>query len=169
MITQTFWPPSGGCSTPACDVVGCVTDGTALCEAMATLQPDVIVVDLFIPPSDGFEICRHLKQVAPETPVIIVSASTDAEVGKKALRAGASAFVAKMSAVDDLLPAIQRSTATRTVVDLLEPEPTVQTHDGITAHQPESVRFRIRVPSLEGRRRMSPSRQALALAAGLLE
>ena len=107
--------------TPACDVVGCVTDGTALCEAMATLQPDVIVVDLFIPPSDGFEICRHLKQVAPETPVIIFSASIDAEVGKKALRAGASAFVAKMSAVEDLLPAIHRATATRPVVDILEP------------------------------------------------
>jgi DNA-binding NarL/FixJ family response regulator len=106
---------------PSCDVVGCVADGTALCETMASLQPDVIVVDLFIPPSNGLEICRHIKQVAPETPVIIVSASTDAEVGKKALRAGASAFVAKMSAVEDLLPAIQRATATRTVLDVLEP------------------------------------------------
>ena len=108
--------------TPACDVVGCVADGTALYEAMTTLQPDVVVVDLFIPPSDGLEICRHLKQVAPETPVIIISASTDAEVGKRALRAGACAFVAKMSAVDDLLPAILRATTARTVVDVLEPE-----------------------------------------------
>ena len=95
----------------SCDVVGCVADGTALVEAMATLQPDVIVVDLFIPPSDGLEICRHLKQIAPDTPVIIISASTDAEVGKEALRAGASAFVAKVSAADDLVPAIHRAMA----------------------------------------------------------
>ena len=106
---------------PSCDVVGCVADGTALLETTAILQPDVIVVDLFIPPSNGLEICRHIKQVTPDTPVIIVSGSTDAEVGKKALRAGASAFVFKMSAVEDLLPAIQRSMATRTVLDVLEP------------------------------------------------
>jgi DNA-binding NarL/FixJ family response regulator len=102
-------------------VVGCVADGTALYEMMETLKPDVVVVDLFIPPSNGLEICRHIKQVAPGTPVIIVSASIDADVRKEALRAGASAFVAKMSAAEDLVPAIQRATATRTVVDVLEP------------------------------------------------
>jgi DNA-binding NarL/FixJ family response regulator len=40
---------------------------------MARLQPDVIVVDLFIPPSSGLDICRHIKYVAPKTLVIIVS------------------------------------------------------------------------------------------------
>ena len=98
---------------PSCEVVGCVADGDALSESLARLQPDVIVVDLFIPPSTGLEICRHIKQVAPETLVIIVSASTEAEVAKEALRAGASAFVNKAAAADDLVPAIQRAMATR--------------------------------------------------------
>ena len=106
---------------PSCDIVGSVADGTALCETMAALQPDVIVVDLFIPPSNGLEICHHIRQVAPGTPVIIVSGSIDADVRKQALRAGAFAFVTKMSAGEDLLPAIHRATATRTVVDVLEP------------------------------------------------
>ena len=44
---------------PSCEVVGCITDGNALVESMARLQPDVIVVDLFIPPSNGLEICRN--------------------------------------------------------------------------------------------------------------
>ena len=73
----------------------------------------MVVVDLFIPPSSGLEICRHIKQVAPETLVIIMSASTEAEVAKEALRAGASAFVNKAAAGDDLVPAIQRAMATR--------------------------------------------------------
>jgi two-component system response regulator YesN len=102
---------------PSCEVVGCVADGDALFETMARLQPDVIVVDLFIPPSSGLEICRHIKHVAPETLVIIVSASTDAEVAQEALRAGASAFVNKAAAVDDLMPAIQRAMATRSSPD----------------------------------------------------
>jgi DNA-binding NarL/FixJ family response regulator len=103
---------------PSCEVVGCVDDGAALFEAMARLQPDVLVVDLFIPPSNGLEICRQIKQVAPETQVIIVSASNDAEISKCALHAGASAFVAKVSAMDDLWPAIQRAMATRSVSDV---------------------------------------------------
>jgi DNA-binding NarL/FixJ family response regulator len=98
---------------PSCEVVGCVADGDALFESLARLQPDVIVVDLFIPPSDGLEICRHIKYVAPETQVIIVSASTDADVAKEALRAGASAFINKAAAGEDLVPAIQRAMATR--------------------------------------------------------
>ena len=98
---------------PSCEVVGCVADGDSLLESMATLHPDVVVVDLFIPPSSGLEICRRIKHVAPETLVIIVSASTDADVAEGARRAGASAFVSKAAAVDDLVPAIQRAMATR--------------------------------------------------------
>jgi two-component system secretion response regulator SsrB len=97
----------------SCEVVGSVADGDALFEAMARLQPDVVVVDLFIPPSSGLEICRHIKRVSPQTAVIIVSASADAEVAKEALRAGASAFVKKAAAADDLATAIQRAMASR--------------------------------------------------------
>jgi len=74
---------------------------------MARLQPDLIVVNLFIPPDSGLEICRRIKHVAPETLVIIMSASNDADVAKEARLAGASAFVNKAVAGHDLLPAIQ--------------------------------------------------------------
>ena len=98
---------------PSCEVVDCVADGDALFESMARLQPDVIVVDLFIPPDNGLEICRRIKHVAPETLVVIVSASTDADLAQEACRAGASACVNKAAAADDLVPAIQRAMATR--------------------------------------------------------
>jgi two-component system NarL family response regulator len=98
---------------PSCEVVGCVADGDALMESVARLQPDVIVVDLFIPPDNGIEICRRIKKVAPATQVIIVSASNDADVAQEARLAGASAFVNKASATDDLVPAIQRATTRR--------------------------------------------------------
>ena len=98
---------------PSCDVVGCVADGDALLEALTRLQPDVVIVDLFIPPSDGIAICRHIKEVAPETLVIIVSASPHAEVANAALGAGAFAFVNKVAAVDELAPAVLRAMAAR--------------------------------------------------------
>ena len=98
---------------PSCQVVGCVTSGDALFESMARLQPDVIVVDLSMPPESGLELCRRIKYLAPETLVIIVSASSDADIAWEARRAGASAFVHKAAAGDDLVPAIQRAMSTR--------------------------------------------------------
>ena len=61
----------------------------------------------------GLELCRHIKRMAPETVVIIVSASTDPSVAMEALHKGASAFVNKTAAVDDLVPAILRAMAMR--------------------------------------------------------
>ena len=98
---------------PWCEVVGCVSDGDALLESMARLQPDLIIVDLFIPPDSGIEICRRIKHVSPDTVVIIMSASNDADVAKEARLAGASAFVNKAAAAYDLVPAIQRAMETR--------------------------------------------------------
>ena len=99
--------------TPSCEVVGCVADGNALLESLARLQPDVIVVDLFIPPDSGIEICRRIKRAAPKTHVIIVSASNEPDVAQEARLAGASAFVNKAAATEELVPAIQRAMTER--------------------------------------------------------
>ena len=98
--------------SPSCDVVGRVTDVGALFDEANRLQPDVIVVDLFMPARDGLETCRQLKVVIPQARIVVVSGTDDASTRNKALRAGASAFVSKMQAADHLVPAIQEATAT---------------------------------------------------------
>ena len=98
--------------TPSCDVVGCVTDVGALFDAASRLQPDVIVVDLFMPTHDGLDTCRHLRGVIPHAKIVVVSGADDAFTRTKVLKAGASAFVSKMKVVDDLLPAIQGASPT---------------------------------------------------------
>jgi CheY-like chemotaxis protein len=95
--------------TPSCDVVGCVSDVGALLEAASRLQPDVIVVDLFMPTDEGLETCRQLKGVMPRARIVVVSGANDAATRTNALKAGASAFVSKIQAADDLLPAIQEA------------------------------------------------------------
>ena len=98
--------------TPSCEVVGRVADASALIDEARRLEPDVIVLDLFMRPGNGLEVCRQLKKAVPHTKTIIVSAADDAGIGNEALRAGASAFVGKVRAVKDLLPAIRHATAT---------------------------------------------------------
>lgn len=86
----------------SCDVVGSASNGRDAIEAVMTVRPDVLVVDLMMPDMDGLEVCRRVKHAAPETAVIIVTAFGDPEMQKVALTAGASAFIPKHAAADAL-------------------------------------------------------------------
>ena len=92
---------------PTCDVVGSVGNGRALLEAAAALSPDVVVADLAMPEVNGLDACRQIKRTNPRTKVVLVTAGGDEWVARAAFRAGASAFVLKHSAGDDLLTAIE--------------------------------------------------------------
>jgi DNA-binding NarL/FixJ family response regulator len=97
----------------SCDVVASVPNGHAAVDAVTTLKPDLLIVDLMMPDLDGLEVCRRVKQAVPEADVIIITAFDDAHVESVVLQAGASAFVAKHSAAGSLKPAIQRILSTR--------------------------------------------------------
>src|SRR5215211_6337644 len=70
-----------------CEVVGAVTDGEALLEAGARLQPDVIVADLNLPHLNGLEACRRIRQANPHIKVIVLSGLSEDEIGQEALAA----------------------------------------------------------------------------------
>jgi DNA-binding NarL/FixJ family response regulator len=89
----------------SCDIVASVRDGGAAIEAAATLKPDVLVIDLMLPDFDGLEVCRRVKQAAPQTDVIIVTAFDDPHIETVAAQIGAG-FVAKYAAATSLEPAI---------------------------------------------------------------
>jgi DNA-binding NarL/FixJ family response regulator len=89
------------------EVVGSVGDGARLLEEAARLQPDVIVLDLFMPGMNGIDACRALTRLIPRTRIIVLTAEHDAEVRQVALAAGASAFIEKLAVGTDLLPAVR--------------------------------------------------------------
>lgn len=93
---------------PSCDVVASVPNGRAAVEAVGTLRPDVLVVDLMMPDLDGLEVCRRVKETAPDTAVVIVTAFDDTEVQTVALKDGAAAFVPKHSVPGTLERTIQQ-------------------------------------------------------------
>ena len=92
---------------PEFEVVGCVRDGRALLEAATALTPDVIVADLSMPQMNGLDACRQIKTALPATRIVLVTAGGDEWLARAAFEAGASAFVLKHSAADDLLTAIE--------------------------------------------------------------
>jgi two-component system response regulator DevR len=98
---------------PCCDVLASVATGGEGIDAVKRLKPDILVVDLMLPDTDGLVVCRTVKQTVPETDVIVVTAFDDEGVEAAALRSGASAFVPKHSAAALLEPTIQRVFAAR--------------------------------------------------------
>jgi DNA-binding NarL/FixJ family response regulator len=98
-----------GILEPSCLVVGRARDGAAIIQAATQLKPDVVVLDLALPEINGLDACHQIKQATPKTKVIILSAFDDAEITKRALKLGASAFVPKYAIADDLLIAIKKA------------------------------------------------------------
>ena len=91
-----------------CDVVGVIADGREVADAAVRLQPVVIVVDVNLPNVSGLDVCRQITQNDPRAKVIMLTAMPDADIRDEALAAGASMFVDKTAASDELLVAIRR-------------------------------------------------------------
>ena len=90
------------------DVVGSVAEGAGLLAAVQDLRPDVIVLDVHLPNLDGLAACRQVTQAHPEVKVIMFTAADDPALRRRALEAGAFAFVNKLAAVNDLLSTLKR-------------------------------------------------------------
>ena len=88
------------------DVVATVADGTALVEAAERFRPDIIIADLEMPSLSGLEALERLKKRGVASKFVILTMHKEASVAARAMRAGASAFLLKHSAGNELNDAI---------------------------------------------------------------
>jgi DNA-binding NarL/FixJ family response regulator len=88
------------------DVVGTVSDGQALVDAALRLRPDVIVADLAMPVMSGLDAMAQIKKQGVESRFVILTMHSEAVIAAKAMREGASAFVLKHAAGEELVNAI---------------------------------------------------------------
>ena len=92
--------------TPEFELLGVVEDGRALVEAATRLRPDVIVADVTMPHLNGIDALIQLRQGGDQVPVVFLTMHRDVNFARRALDAGASGFVLKHSASDELVAAI---------------------------------------------------------------
>lgn len=78
-------------------------DGFQAGHALTTYNPDLVILDLMLPGINGFEICRLIKKVRPETKILAISGYSTEENKKKILDAGANEFMSKPFEIDELL------------------------------------------------------------------
>ena len=75
--------------------VGAASDGNEAVSMATSLEPDVIVMDRMMPGMDGVEATRRIKQVLPDTQVILLSAQLDDEVQREGEGLGVYCYLAK--------------------------------------------------------------------------
>jgi DNA-binding NarL/FixJ family response regulator len=77
------------------DVIGEAGTGATAIEAVARLQPDVVLLDVLLPDLDGFEVTRRIRE-GRRPPVVILTSTRDAaDFGHRIETSGARGFVAK--------------------------------------------------------------------------
>jgi DNA-binding NarL/FixJ family response regulator len=89
------------------EVVGEAGDGGEAVEVVGRQHPDVVVMDIRMPGLDGIEATRRIAQRAAGTHVIVLTTFDDDDYVYGALRAGASGFLVKDMALDDIMAAIR--------------------------------------------------------------
>ena len=89
------------------NIVGKIHDGAALAQAVNELRPEVVVLDIAMPPTNGLELARGLRLQVPDTKLIFLTMNEDPDLAAEAFRIGASAYVLKRSAASELAGAMR--------------------------------------------------------------
>ena len=91
---------------PGIEVVGEASDGREALAEIERTRPDVIVMDIAMPHLNGLEATRRVRTLVPDARVLILSMYDDAEYVQQILDAGATGYVLKGSASNELLDAL---------------------------------------------------------------
>ena len=89
------------------EVVAEAGDGEEAVKLVSELKPDVVVMDIVMPKLNGIEATRKIKDIAPETAILILTAYDDDEYVLGLLDAGAAGYLLKSARGRDLIGAIR--------------------------------------------------------------
>lgn len=84
-----------------------VVDAVDLLKKVSKETYDVIISDISMPGRSGVEIIKEVKDFAPKTPLLVLSVHTAEEYAVRAIKAGASGYLTKESAPDELIKAVE--------------------------------------------------------------
>lgn len=93
-------------SDPDLEIVGEAEDGTQTLELAASLEPDLVLLDISMPPESGIRTSQKLKDQNPRTIVLFLTMHEDESLLHAALRSGAAGYIIKRAEESEILQAI---------------------------------------------------------------
>jgi DNA-binding NarL/FixJ family response regulator len=94
---------------PEFEVAGIVDNGRALLRLVSELKPDVVILDIAMPQLNGLDAGHQIKHFLPTTKLVFLTMNMSPEVAAEAFRRGASGYVVKSAAAEELVRAIRRA------------------------------------------------------------
>jgi DNA-binding NarL/FixJ family response regulator len=85
-----------------------VSNGQEVLERVAKNDYDVVLLDISMPGRNGLDVLKELKGQKPKLPVLVLSIHPEEQYAVRVLKAGASGYLTKESAQDELISAIQK-------------------------------------------------------------
>lgn len=89
------------------DVVGEAADGQEAVRLADELRPDVVLMDVSMPVLDGVEATRQVRAADARTQIVMLTMHADADVMRRALRAGAVGYLTKDCTIDEVIEAVR--------------------------------------------------------------
>ena len=136
------------------EIVGEAGTAHAAMDAVDSLLPDVVLMDIGLPDLSGIDATRAIKSAHPEVAVVALTIHEDEEYFFKMLEAGAGGYVPKRAAPEELLTAIRAAAAGEvylypSLAKLLVKDYLIQEHtseagkvlDGLTEREQEVLRY----------------------------
>ena len=98
-------------SDPELEVVGEAGDGVETLRLAGTLQPDLVLLDITMPPENGIKTAQRLKATHPGLTILFLTMHEDEGLLHEALRTGAAGYVIKRAEEAEILQAIHAASA----------------------------------------------------------
>lgn len=93
-----------------CDLIAVLEDGQELIECIEKESPDIVITDIQMPEVNGLDVCKYLYETRPETQVIILTAYSNFDYAKSAIKYSACEYVLKIAIMDELPEALGKAT-----------------------------------------------------------
>lgn len=81
--------------TPGFQVVGVAHTGADAVEQVRRLEPDLVLLDIYLPDQGGLEVLEEIRRTAPEVDVLVISAARETETVRRAWRGGVVHYLMK--------------------------------------------------------------------------
>ncbi len=104
-------------TTDDCEVVGEAATGEEAVDRAADLRPDVVVMDLSMPGAGGVDATARLRAAMPAVRVLVLTTFSDDHRVRAALAAGATGYLLKDAAPDDVVAAVRAAARDETPID----------------------------------------------------